>query len=246
MIFLLYLRQLESIIKRRINRAERMIRFMDRIADFNADIKKGEEGEKIFLKHMQRYARQQKIKIEDVSKEKEFQLMDIDFLLIDNDKKYALEFKTDSYKSGNMFYEEYSCLETKSAGCMQKTKANVILYYFSNMDVLYTIYNVNAFRDWYFERADRFRHCSIKNKLGRDKTYNAWGGLIPLKELEADMERLNFARKTKLNGASPSDILDSIKLSVAFRKNENIATSLKTTYRRGYRERVFRDEKKED
>jgi len=202
----------------------------ERIFNFKDDIKVGEKGEKLFLSHINKFARQNKIELEDVSNEEEYQQMDIDFILVDKNKKYALEFKTDTYDSGNMFYEEYSAIETRSAGCFHKTKANVILYYFIKTDTLYTIYNVDAFRDWYEENINRFRHHKIKNRLGKDKIYNAYGGLIPLKEMELAMEG-KFGTKSSLKGESPENILNNIRLAVAFGRNENIAISTKTTYR---------------
>lgn len=202
----------------------------NKVFDFNVDVKRGESGEIRFTSHIGKYLRiDPSLKLADVAREEEYQKMDIDFLLYHNQEKYALEFKTDSYDSGNMFYEEFSAVETNSAGCFQKTKANVILYYFSKTDTLYTIYNVNEFRKWYFANETRYRHSQIKNKRYDGSFYHAYGGLIPLKELEVAMEG-KFGVKSKLLEEAPKNIISNIEQAVAFTRNEDIGASLKTTY----------------
>lgn len=198
------------------------------IADFNKDVKKGEKGEyrlKLFLK---KYAENNSMRFLDVSHDKEYQQMDIDFIITDDNEKYAIELKTDSYDSGNMFFEELSSIETHSIGCFLRTKANILLYYFEKTEDVYVFYNIQKFREWYEKNKNSFRHCKITNRGYGSSYYNAYGGLIPLVQLNKAMKDENFGTKLNFLSNTPTELIEGIKLTVPFSADENIIVSNKT------------------
>lgn len=124
----------------------------------------------------------------DVRAERAAQQADVDFLLLrDNDVLCSIEVKTDSYSSGNMFFEEKSD-ETRD-GCMVVTKADYLFYFFINESVLYII-RIKPFRKWYERNKRRFRYIpQVKNETPGWKPYAASGRLIPRKVLERECSR---------------------------------------------------------
>ena len=109
--------------------------------------------------------------IVDVRNDALYRKMDVDFVAImSSGQELKIEIKTDSYKSGNIFYEWTSAVETDSIGCMQKTKADFLFYYFVNLDVLY-ILDMPAYRDWFETQKAMFDLLGYKKSL-RNKRYN--------------------------------------------------------------------------
>lgn len=113
----------------------------------------------------------------NVESEKEYQKIDVDYLWSHNNKKYLLEIKVDSYSSNNLFYELYSCYELKTQGCMEKTEADFIAYYYSAKDILYII-NPKALKK-YVHKYDKW----LEPKYIPNSTYYAMGYAIPITEL---------------------------------------------------------------
>lgn len=124
--------------------------------------------------------------IVDVRRAPALRTCDVDFLLINaDDKTFRVEVKTDSYKSGNLFIEENSCVEKNTAGCVMKTSADYLAYYFVNERVVYFI-QMNGFLPWYIANRERFRSVTVKNDTPGWKPYSAAGRLVPRKVLEAE------------------------------------------------------------
>lgn len=115
---------------------------------FHSDNEIGNKGENTIFNFLSTHP--STITIIDVSKDKWFQQLDIDFLQITTDGDInKIEVKTDKVadRTGNMIYEVYSDSRCYSMGCFEKTKADYIFYYLINTNILY-IFNTLELRDW--------------------------------------------------------------------------------------------------
>lgn len=124
----------------------------------------------------------------DVSKDKAYQNKDIDFIVkFKNGDSVSVELKTDTYDTGNIFYEAISNQEYNVLGCMAKSKAKCLLYYFIKTKELYVI-DFKAYKKWVNDNNERFAKKKIKNvnRYGNDITHSV-GFLIPKKVFEKEM-----------------------------------------------------------
>ena len=151
------------------------------IYEFKKSLAFGKQGEDYIWNYLQN---QQSIhKLWDVRSNPLYQRMDIDFISEDIDgKRNYIEVKTDSYTSGNIYYEVQS--SANSDGCMHKTKADTLYYFYPNMKQLY-IFELNKFRDFIEFSLDWFDYKgykkSVKNSSGNgDSIYISVGYAIPL------------------------------------------------------------------
>ena len=107
------------------------------VHNFNKSIKIGDIGETIMEYFITRNFPIRSIV--SVAKEPMYQQQDIDFIVtFMNGTKQTLEVKTDTYDV-NFFYELISNDIYKTPGCMVKTKADFVVYYFINLEVVYFI-----------------------------------------------------------------------------------------------------------
>lgn len=105
-----------------------------------------------------------------------------------NRKSNTIEIKTDRYTSGNIFYETMSNKEYDVAGCMIKSKADFLFYYFTVTHELY-IMKFNQYREWFNENIDNFNKKELKNiDRKRINTYTSVGYLIPKAYLETNFK----------------------------------------------------------
>lgn len=137
------------------------------IHDFNKSVIAGARGEEKIIRYLQ--AKPETINILDVRNDRNFQMDDVD-LIVDNKhrKGIKIEIKTDSYYPRNFFYEYISNQEKNVMGCMEKTKADYIFYYYENYNTLYII-DTKELRAWVrvAENFDKMTKKTIKNKAGR-------------------------------------------------------------------------------
>lgn len=152
------------------------------VHDFNESIKLGNSGEENVLGYLRSMERVDSVK--DVSRDKEYQAIDVDCLVsTSRGKEIPMEIKTDSYDSGNLFFEYVSSVEQATEGCMIKTEAEILLYYFIKSDKLYII-NMNSFREWFYAKKSYFDSKNlkkiIKNKGKTKGTYTSVGYTIPI------------------------------------------------------------------
>lgn len=159
-------------------------------------VKVGELGEKAVMdflltkNYVQNYL--------DVRGDKTYWEKDVDYFVMFIDKScHPIEIKTDTYShTGNIFYEDISCIERNTPGCFQKTKARWLFYYFVNDGTLYIIH-VKKFREWYEGNKHRFRTTTVtneildKNRRHTGKFFHSSGHLIP----RAEIELLDCVRK---------------------------------------------------
>ena len=167
------------------------------IYEFENSLNIGNEGEakiKDFLLSLDNVYR-----VQSVQNIKKYQNDDIDFIVtLKGNKTYTVEVKTDTYKSGNLYYETKSCIETNTLGCLEKTKADFIFYYFNKFDRLY-ILKTNLFRKWVQQEIYKFtlnpeisklRKKEVFNKRAsgnEDDLYTSEGYTIPLYYLEGQL-----------------------------------------------------------
>lgn len=164
----------------------------EQIYNFSKSLINGNKGERIIINWLlfQPFSRT----LKNVTSNKYYQKRDIDLLLttniIDDKKTWAIEIKTDSYRTGNLFWEVYSCLEYQTLGCLEKTESDILAYFFINEEKnqLY-LFNTKKLRNWVHKNMDSFSVKTVKNK-----TYSTFGVLIPLTQIPA-----KFYRKETIN-----------------------------------------------
>lgn len=121
----------------------------------------------------------------DVSDNRHYQIEDVDFLVRFKDgREYKAEIKTDTYKSGNLFFETYSNMETRTQGCLMKTKADYLFYYFVNLKSLY-VFHMEDFRKFVLDNLNIFKQRTVKNL-----TFNSMGYLVPLTFIEENFKNM--------------------------------------------------------
>lgn len=132
--------------------------------------------------------------IENVRGVKEYQKKDIDLVLTLKDESIVyIEVKTDSYKSGNLFYEWIANDQTNEVGCMERTEANYIFYYFIHPEYRKVyVFEINQFRDWVYKHREEYVLKRIYNY-----GYCSFGYCFPLEVLEKEVQGL---RIIDLNG----------------------------------------------
>lgn len=155
--------------------------------DFTKSNELGKRGEQVIQRFFGK--RDTVARYEDVSDQKEYQDKDIDGILhLANGDTLTVELKTDQYISGNIFYETDSCVEWHTPGCMNKTQAKCLCYYFPNFHVMYCI-DMEAYRAWFEQNKSRFRYVTFKNyKRNYRGTYHSGGHLIPMTFFESNFD----------------------------------------------------------
>lgn len=150
---------------------------------FGNSLKIGDEGEKIVQEFLQNNPKV--ANIEDVSGVDEYRDRDIDLVVKFIDGKEAtVEIKTDTYTSGNIFFETVSNLEYSVPGCMYKTQADYLFYYFTKTKELY-ILQMGKYREWFEANKSHFTEKKLKNiNRKEDGTYTSIGYTIPKVYLE--------------------------------------------------------------
>ena len=152
----------------------------NKVYEFNSSNKIGHQGEQ-FVKQWILELHPNVASITDVSDDKIYQKQDIDFVIdFTNGKQATVEIKTDTYKTGNMFFETVSNEEYRTKGCLMKTNANFLFYYFPNYQngVLY-IFKMKSFRKFVLDNISHFRERKVTNT-----THTSIGYIVPLSYIE--------------------------------------------------------------
>lgn len=165
---------------------------------FAGSIKRGELGEEIFLSS---FADMKNVKkVYDVRYSAKYQDMDIDFALdlrheskLIDSKRVLVELKTDYTVHNNLYYEKYSCYELRTSGCMEKTKSDLLIYYYIAKNFFYVL-KTDTFRDWVHVHSEDFRK-NFKEERGRYGIYHKAGLLIPTASIEAAYENKTIIGK---------------------------------------------------
>lgn len=152
----------------------------NKVYEFNSSNKIGHQGEQ-FVKQWILELHPNVSSITDVSDDKFYQKQDVDFVVnFTNGKQSLVEIKTDTYKTGNMFFETISNEEYQTKGCLMKTNADFLFYYFPNYQngVLY-IFQMKAFREFVLNNLLQFRQRRVTNT-----THTSIGYIVPLSYIE--------------------------------------------------------------
>ena len=200
---------------------------------FTGSLKRGEVGEEIFISSLAR-AKEVK-KVYDARRSAKYQDADVDFIIDLNQKNIlsivagstsvAVELKTDYTGYQNLYYERYSCYEMRTAGCMEKTNSDVLIYYYIRQNFFYVL-NTESFRSWVHEHSEDFIK-NFKPERGRFGIYHKAGLLIPTSSIDAAF------KSGKISGKK-------VQVSDAF-SNQRIAKLDKCYYRKV---EVLHDERK--
>lgn len=158
---------------------------------FTGSLKRGELGEEIFLAS---FAGMKEVKkVYDVRGSARHQASDIDFIIdfwhkseLAGSTRVAVELKTDFTCYQNVYFEKYSCYEKRTAGCMEKTKSDFLIYYYIRKKFYYIV-NTESFRAWVHEHSEDFIK-NFKPERGRFGTYHKAGLLIPTSSIDAAFE----------------------------------------------------------
>lgn len=158
-----------------------------KIHNFKNSLEMGKKGEIIITDFLKEYPGV--VEVYGVEHIKKYQEEDVDLLVLFKDKKKRkIEIKTDGYMTGNIFYETVSSIEGNTVGCMEKTKADFLFYYFPRSEELYII-NMRAYRKWFSENKEKFTQKIITNKCRDNKNvYHSEGFLIPKSFLESNFK----------------------------------------------------------
>lgn len=163
---------------------------MNMVYNFNDSKKVGDEGEKIVLDYLRKSPSVQKVV--DMANNKMFFHKDVDFVIQKTDgKMIRAEIKTDTYTSGNIYYETVSNEEYSTDGCMKKTDCDYLFYYFLKFDKLY-ILKMDKYKE-FAEGLIKSGHPAVQRKsvANQQKNYvsHSIGYTIPLMLLEEMMEK---------------------------------------------------------
>ena len=165
---------------------------------FAGSLKRGELGEEVFLSS---FAGMKTVKkVYDARHSAKYQDMDIDFVLelrqkskLVDSTRISVELKTDYTTHENLFYEKSSCYELHTAGCMEKTKSDLLIYYYIRQKCFYVL-KTDTFRDWVHVHSDDFRK-NFKEERGRYGIYHKEALLIPTASIEAAYENKTIIGK---------------------------------------------------
>ena len=159
----------------------------ERIHDFKTSNELGKIGEAIAKKYFD-----QSNKISsylDVTEDDIYQEKDIDFILnMKNGKVITVEAKADKVPSSNIFFETISNKEKNTLGCMLKTEADYVFYYFLAYKELY-ILKRKQYVNWVKKEKLYLPGCDYKEfynratdaETGLTYLYTTGGYIIPKK-----------------------------------------------------------------
>lgn len=163
--------------------------------NFRKSLKAGTAGEERIMRWMKSTSAISHV--DDFRHDKTHQKEDVDFCVTFNDgTKKTVELKTDGTNYPNLYYEEMSAVETGSVGCMVKTTADCILYYYSVTGLIYR-FTTSKFRAWVARRRDEIVAKNglkqVKNWRYNGTTYTSTGIAIPRAMIDADLKE--FGKK---------------------------------------------------
>lgn len=155
----------------------------DKVYEFNTSNAVGQIGEIAIIKWLENNPKVESV--EDVTNDKFFQNLDIDLLVHNVDKRdYSVEIKTDTYVSGNFFFEVISNEEYQTEGCLMKSQANYLFYFFLKTKILYII-NLDKFRKFVLENQDRWQERQVKNRSFTSRRY-----LVPIDVVMSELKAI--------------------------------------------------------
>ena len=119
----------------------------------------------------------------DVSKNKDYWVQDVDFLVVKGNKSNKIEVKYDRcmYYTGNFFIELMSNIEQHRPGWIDYTKADY-LFYFDPISYLCYVMKLADLRNWIQEHDYQIKYCR------KDGYKTSSGAIVPIDEYKKDYE----------------------------------------------------------
>lgn len=157
------------------------VNMSDKVYAFKESLEVGKSGEDIIWNWLA--SRSYIVDLQDVSNDRKYQKQDIDFLATFKDgTQISLEIKTDTYTTGNIYFETISDVTMNTKGCMYVTKADFLLYYFINDNKLYII-KMDEYKKWFnrHKKDSNFKHHVVHNTRYESEGYTFPANLL-LKE----------------------------------------------------------------
>lgn len=160
------------------------------IHDFYKDLATGKVGEARIMEWFKRNSLIDHVDdLRDISSYRE---VDVDFRIHFKDGHCeTAELKTDGTTYPNLYYEEYSAIETGSIGCLAKTQADNIIYFYNKLGFMYRL-DTLKFRAWIGDnRDDIIKRTGVKKVSTRrydGSTYTSIGIAIPRVMIDQDLK----------------------------------------------------------
>ena len=155
--------------------------------EFRKCLENGKKGESDVFENLSKLYPDYYIKY--VGDDKEYQEIDIDFLMQKDEEEIKIEVKTDYTLYNNMFAELMSSEELGTIGCWLKTESDYIIYYFVTKKIMYILptkqaQDIAIHGNWKTGRAfDKL----VKN--GKKVVKTSVGALIPVDKM---LKLVNF------------------------------------------------------
>ena len=143
---------------------------------FKKDLYTGELGEKRAYEYLTNLDFTQFVL--DVRNDEFFQTLDVDFVHCDKEGDFRnIEVKTDTmaHRTGNLVYEHTSNKYYNTIGCFEKTRADIMFYYLTETDEMYTL-TMYELRKYVRENSKYLREVNMGD--------NALGFLIKIDDLK--------------------------------------------------------------
>jgi hypothetical protein len=120
---------------------------------------------------------------------------------------WGVEFKIEQRHTGNLFLETWSNLNRRNPGWMLKLNTDILLYYFLDAGVLYSI-GFQRLVKWAFGDSDKFQNGERvqrrspgriyefpeKRQGKRDQLNDTWGRLVPVAVLKNEVGIKEYRR----------------------------------------------------
>lgn len=149
------------------------------------------ETENMEIIHNFLYAREETVGIAEASDEEQRE-RDIDFhwlRLLDNkieELKVEVKFDTQGHATGNFAFETVSNELKSTPGCILRSEADLLFYYFTESKELWVM-DMKEVRSWFLSEMasvkNRFRSFETYTVVGSN-VYSSYGRLVPLADLK--------------------------------------------------------------
>lgn len=120
------------------------------------------------------------IDIINVEDDKSFQKLDIDLVQVTKKDVINIEVKSDTYDSGNFFFETISNATKETEGCFMYTRADYLYYYFTKSSTVYILPMPNT-REWFIRNKSRFKEKKLATKERGKVLYYSYGFPVSIK-----------------------------------------------------------------
>lgn len=144
---------------------------------WKSQLEAGQRG----VEAVSRYLLAHDFHVQDVTNDRDWQHRDVDLLVRGKRKQRwkAVEVKTDSYTTGNIFLELVA--SSGRPGCVFKSRADVWCYWLSSLGILLLI-ELPALQYWLLEHASDYRRSRVNSSRGRGR-WSVDGIAVPYEEL---------------------------------------------------------------